>query len=50
MYKLKITKDNNIKEQQIKDLQELRKLLEEYKDKAIEVEMHKVKIYESEVN
>ena len=49
MYKLKITKDKNIKEQQIKDLQELKKVLEEYKDKTIEVEMHKVKIYESQV-
>ena len=42
MYKLKITKENKIKEQQVKDLQELKKVLEEYKDKPIEVEMHKI--------
>lgn len=45
MYNIKITKENKTKEQQIKDLQELRKVLEEYKDKPVEVEMHKVKVY-----
>lgn len=42
MYRLKITNNKKTKESQIKDLQELRKVLEEYKDKTIEVEMHKI--------
>ena len=42
MYNIKITKENKIKKQQIKDLQELKKVLEEYKDKTIEIEMHKI--------
>lgn len=43
-YKLKITSDENTKEQQIKDLQELKNVLEEYKDKKIELELHKVRV------
>ena len=42
MYRLKITNNKKTKESEIKDLQELRKVLEEYKDKTIEVEMHKI--------
>lgn len=44
-YKLKITKDKKTKEQNIKDLKELQTVLQQYKDKPIEVELHKVKLY-----
>ena len=41
-YKLIITKDKKSKEQEIKNLKELKSILEEYKDKSIEVELHKI--------
>lgn len=44
-YKLQITKDKKTKEQNIKDLKELQVVLQQYKDKPIEVELHKVKLY-----
>lgn len=44
-YKLKITKENKTKEQNIKDLKEFQTVLQQYKDKPIEVELHKVKLY-----
>jgi len=45
-YDLKITNKETIKEQTIKDLKEFKKILEQYKDKTIEVELHKVKTLE----
>ena len=47
-YKLKITNEENTKEQQIKDLQELKNVLEKYKDKKIELELHKVRVLKKE--
>ena len=43
-YDLKITNKDTTKEQTIKDLKEFKEILEQYKDKTIEVELHKVKV------
>ena len=43
-YDLKITENNKTKEQKIKNLKEFKKILEQYKDKIIEVELHKIKV------
>ncbi len=44
-YKLKITKENKTKEQNIKDLKELQAVLQQYKAEPIQVELHKIKLY-----
>ena len=45
-YDLKITENTKVKEQTISDLKEFKEILEQYKDKNIEVELHKVKTLE----
>ena len=49
-YNLKIIESNNkIKQKQIEDLKELKKILEEYQNELIEIELHKVKVLKKEV-
>ena len=48
-YNLKIIESNNkIKQKQIEDLKELKKILEEYQNELIEIELHKVKVFKKE--
>ncbi|MBR1386399.1 MAG: hypothetical protein IJ568_06180 [Bacilli bacterium] len=43
-YNLKITENDKTKEQTIKDLKEFKEILEQFKEKKIEVELHKIKV------
>ena len=43
-YNLKITENDKIKEQTIKDLKEFKEILEQFREKTIEVELHKIKV------